>query len=122
MAKIKIDRKLVHEKYGKKCSYCGCDLQFKKMQIDHIKPQRMTWIKEDVMNHIDNLNPSCKRCNHYKRGNSLEGFRLLLKTMDERLAKMYVNKVALDYGIISLKKWDGIFWFEKFKNSTLTVG
>lgn len=109
--KIKIDRKQVYDKYDNHCSYCGTHLQYKKMQVDHIKPQ---WTNDPNMNHIDNLNPSCKRCNHYKRGDNLEGFRKKMITLHERIAKNYINKVAIDYGIITLKPFDGLFYFEKF--------
>jgi hypothetical protein len=78
------------------------------MQVDHIAPQRLGGSDE-----FDNLNPSCRSCNHYKRANSLEGFRRLLLTLHERIMKNYINRVGLDYGIIEIKPFDGEFYFEK---------
>jgi len=31
-------REKVWLKYGKHCAYCGCDLEYRKMQVDHIEP------------------------------------------------------------------------------------
>ena len=30
-------RLLLYEKYNHKCAYCGCNLEYKDMQVDHIK-------------------------------------------------------------------------------------
>ena len=27
----------LYEKYNNKCAYCGCDLEYKDMQVDHVK-------------------------------------------------------------------------------------
>lgn len=86
------------------------------MQVDHIRPQR-EWIECLVdgvdVNSIENLNPSCRRCNHYKRANSLEAFRRMLKTIHERIRKVYICKVAEDYGIMKIVPWDERFYFER---------
>ena len=29
-------RRLIYEKYNRRCAYCGCDLEYKQMQVDHI--------------------------------------------------------------------------------------
>lgn len=105
----------VYNKYGGHCAYCGKAIEYKDMQVDHIWPQHMmTLIDKEKMNHIDNLNPSCRHCNHYKRGESLESFRQMLKTLHERVRKIYICKVAEDYGIIEIKPWDGKFYFERW--------
>ena len=107
----KKQRELVWNKYGKRCAYCGSILAYKDLQVDHIKAKRRR--KPEIANVLENLNPSCRRCNHYKRGLSLESFRKRVKTLHERIAAQYIDKVALDYGIITIQPWDGIFWFEK---------
>ena len=64
-------RLLLYEKYNHKCAYCGCNLEYKDMQVDHIKSvyantdfkQVMT---EEEMYSVDNLLPSCRQCNFYK--------------------------------------------------------
>lgn len=98
----------VYEKYGGHCAYCGRAIQYKDMQIDHIKA-KYNGGTEDT----ENLNPSCRRCNHYKRTAGIETFRKMLKTLHERTQKIYINKVAEDYGIITVEPWDGVFYFEK---------
>lgn len=30
-------RKKLYEKYNHRCAYCGCELEYKDMQIDHVK-------------------------------------------------------------------------------------
>jgi 5-methylcytosine-specific restriction endonuclease McrA len=65
----------IYYKYGGRCAYCGREIEFKDMQVDHIFPQHMCiGIHTSKLKNIDNLNPSCRRCNHYKRGESLEYF------------------------------------------------
>ena len=86
------------------------------MQVDHIRPHR-EWIEaltegEDV-DDMNNLNPSCRRCNHYKRSLTVEKFRDYLKTLHERIAKDYITKVGLDYGVVKLEPFDGVFYFER---------
>ncbi len=98
----------VFEKYDGYCAYCGNELELNKMQVDHIKPRRT-----GGTNDIDNLHPSCARCNHYKRASGIEPFRELLKTLHERVRGEYICKVAEDYGIIEVKEWDGKFYFER---------
>jgi len=101
----------VYEKYNGHCAYCGKEIEYKDMQIDHKLPVRCSY--EDKVNEFENLMPSCRRCNHYKRSNLLNNYRWLLKTITKRLMKNYLFKVALDYGIIEIKEWDGRFYFEK---------
>ena len=60
---------------------------------------------------IENLNPTCHRCNHYKRAHTLETFRGMIKTLHERTQKIYI--CAEDYGIIKIEPWDGKFYYER---------
>ena len=64
---------------------------------------------------IENLNPSCRDCNHYKRALDVENYRKYLLTLDERIKKNYINRVAINYGVVSITKFDGKFYFEKVK-------
>ena len=76
---VKLDktRKLVYEKYNKKCAYCGENLEYKKFHIDHIKPR-----KSGGANDLTNYNPSCSKCNLQKANRTLEEYRFFLdKTM-----------------------------------------
>lgn len=111
----KIDRIKVYEKYDKHCGYCGKLITLKDMQVDHILPlcvRGYTHLDKDF-NDDENLMPSCRRCNHYKRGDNLEQFRNKMKTLHERVVSHYIGKVALDYSIVTISPFDGKFYFEK---------
>jgi len=105
-----IDRKKVYEKYKSCCAYCGQLMRFSDMQVDHIVSKRNGGTDE-----FENLNPSCRLCNHYKRADSLEGFRFMMSYLHERIAKIYIVRVALKYGMLTLQPFDGKFYFEKVK-------
>ena len=113
----KIDRQKVYDLYNKHCGYCGKELvSIKEMQVDHIHPQCLkiqSYHSIKDINDPKNLMPSCRRCNHYKRGDTLEQFRNKMKTLHERIESNYINKVAIDFGIIKMGSFDGIFYFEK---------
>ena len=110
----KVKRIETYDKYGHRCAYCGKPIEFKDMQVDHLTPQRMLYgIDRQHADCSENLMPSCRRCNHYKRAHSLERFRELLLTLHERVREIYICKVAEDYGIIEVKPWDGKFYYEK---------
>ena len=103
-----IDRSKIHAKYGGHCAYCGKKITVKEMQVDHIKP-----LCNGGTGDFDNLNPSCRRCNHYKRGGDLETLRWLVDGLLERLHRVYIYKVALDYGLLTEHDWNGKFYFER---------
>lgn len=125
MAVKPIIRGMVYRKYNGHCGYCGQEITLKTMQIDHIIPRCIGhFLKSDVMKNslktniknideFENLMPSCRRCNHYKRAYKLEDYRRLLKSLHERIQKNYINKVGVDYGIITIKPFDGMFYFER---------
>ena len=104
----KDERQQVYDKYNGHCAYCGKVIELKDMQADHIEPKRNIIKGERV-----EYNPSCRRCNHYKRAHSVETYRQMLKTIHERTQKIYICKVAEDYGIVKVEPWDGKFYFER---------
>lgn len=111
-------------KYDGHCAYCGKVIEYKAMQVDHIFPnhmnhylksttmKRLAGVDIDSIDHFDNINPSCRQCNHYKRALTLEEFRTRIKTLHERIIKQYICKVAVDFGIIQIQEWDGKFYYE----------
>lgn len=110
----KAQRQEIHSKYGGRCAYCGKVIAYKDMQVDHVFPKHMCiGTHESKLTDMENLFPTCRRCNYYKGGNVLEGFRSILGTLHERVRKQYICKVAEDYGIIKVEPWDGVFYFEK---------
>lgn len=116
-----MDKKLRERIYNKldgHCSYCGREIKFKEMQVDHVEPQ---YKKVDPLHFglsidvdsFENLMPACRRCNHYKRASDLEWFRKRMTSLHERISNHYINKVAIDFGMMQVKPFDGIFYFEK---------
>ena len=104
---MKTKREKIRQKYGCKCGYCGCDIDLKTMQIDHIIPKSdYMWVQSDeVKNKIGfplyspndyiNFMPTCKICNHYKRDLPIDpyredrvGFRQYMLKFHIRLGKL----------------------------------
>ena len=75
MAISKKIREEVYRKYDGHCAYCGREIAYKDMQVDHFLPLRAWRIEDAGKDDISNLMPSCRMCNHYKRANTLETFR-----------------------------------------------
>jgi 5-methylcytosine-specific restriction endonuclease McrA len=114
-------RERVHKKFDGHCAYCGKEIQYSQMQIDHFYPQckgkfYSRRFKIDV-HAEENLMPTCRRCNHYKRAASPGQFRKLMKTLHERLDKIYILSVARDFGMATVKPFDGLFYFEKVRRA-----
>ena len=101
-------RKKVWTKYDCKCAYCGEALEYKEMQVDHIEPKFL-----GGANDTGNYNPSCRQCNFYKSTFSLDQFKGQLATITERIKKPFIVRLAIKYGIISFKPFDGKFYYEK---------
>ena len=81
----KAKRQAVYDKCGGHCAYCGCELELKDMQVDHIVPmarcfdyhrEHKTAEEVDVM---ENYLPTCRSCNHYKSSLSIERFRMCVE-------------------------------------------
>ena len=107
-------RQDVYQKYGGHCAYCGRIIDYKDMQIDHFKPL-YGW--EDVhvdLNAFENLMPSCRMCNHYKRANSLETFRRYIEEIPDKLMENYIYKVGVAYGEVVENRHKVKFYFERF--------
>lgn len=110
-------REKIYNKYNCKCAYCGKDIEYKDMQVDHLIPQRLIdKYGKDKIECFENYMPTCRRCNHYKRGNSLEAFRKAISEIPTKLYRdNYIYKVGEDFGLIkSIYDAQIIFWFETF--------
>ncbi len=133
----KKDRQEVFDKYGGRCSYCGCELD-STWQVDHAVAKRI-WIYTHAtmegVNDMINLMPSCAVCNHYKRSKQIEnmgelliGFRDYMLKFHVRLKrypkntrssesakkKVYMQRIADRYGITIDKPFNGVFYFETY--------
>jgi 5-methylcytosine-specific restriction endonuclease McrA len=80
MAISKSKREAVYRKYNGHCAYCGREIAYKDMQVDHFHPLRAWGIEDTGTDDLDNLMPACRMCNHYKRANSLETFSRIAPT------------------------------------------
>lgn len=119
----KKERQIVYEKYDGHCAYCGCELELKDMQIDHIVPvglssygnkESQCLIDEGKINELNNLLPACRQCNFYKGMRGLDGFRSRLKdTLWNTCTDTFQARLAMKYGMIVKHEWDGKFYFEQ---------
>lgn len=103
-------RKIIWLKYNKHCAYCGNIIRYEDLEVDHIDP-----CSKGGRNSKANFNPSCFRCNNYKSNHSLEQLRVMLKHLHSSIKDNPLAKVAICYGIVKLKPWDGKFYFEKLE-------
>ena len=70
--KISLSKKIaVAEKCNWRCAYCGKDLDFETLRLDHVTPKA-----KGGGNGVKNLLPCCNNCNSKKGTLDLESFRL----------------------------------------------
>lgn len=104
----------VWNKYHGKCAYCGCELPYNEMQIDHHIPLYQAEFENVKGLHtMENYYPSCRACNFYKGTNTIDLFRNQLQTLVERLNKIFIFRLAVKYGLITINKVNVTFEFEK---------
>lgn len=113
MAFNKKTREAVYAKYNGHCAYCGREIAYKDMQVDHFIAKR-GW-NENGSDNIANLMPACRMCNHYKRANSLEVFRMYIQEIPRKLRENYIYKVGVAYGNIIENEKPIAFYFEKME-------
>ena len=113
----------VYNKYDGHCAYCGKEIEYKDMQVDHKIPVR-NWNNKYTEEEIwcfENYMPACRRCNHYKRAHSLKSFRKMIEEIPKKLFRdNYIYKVGLDYGLVEAHEQKIKFYFEQveeLKNS-----
>lgn len=116
----KKERMAVYEKYGGHCAYCGCEIDYKDMQVDHAVPvnggpQSDLMLREGTMNNTDNLMPACRQCNFYKEASDIENFRWKIReVLQHSCINTFQARLGMKYGIITFNGWDGKFFFETF--------
>jgi len=115
-------RQIVHEKFNGKCAYCGCDVLFKDMHLDHIKPKYRGSTDQDLKkygidkgtNDLENLNPSCASCNSSKSTFTIENWRKELEMKHQRLMRDNSSfRILSRFGMIKVKK-NITFYFEVY--------
>lgn len=131
MAIKKHIREIVYNKCKGHCAYCGENIEYKQMQVDHIIPQAeyMWFIKnqhkipeylkhltEVDVDHIDNLLPACRVCNKWKNTFGIEMFRQEVFEQVKRCNDYSSNyRMAKRYGLIEETIKPIVFYFEREK-------
>jgi 5-methylcytosine-specific restriction endonuclease McrA len=112
--KIKKETRIkVWNKYGQRCAYCGCELDYKKMQVDHIHPFFL-----GGKDNYSNYNPSCARCNRRKDTLKKEQFRKEIALSIDRLNRDVSGyRMAKDFGLIKETQRKVVFYFEIFEKT-----
>lgn len=120
-------RQQVYAKCGGCCAYCGRTIRLDEMQVDHAiayaqaeygyeEERRVVqqMIDDGSIDSLDNLMPSCRACNFYKGGWDIERFRnRILRDLDHTCRSSFQTRLAMQYGMIQYRPWDGRFYFEK---------
>lgn len=102
-------REKVYQKYGGHCAYCGAEIEYNDMQIDHLHSVRNYGENND----FENLMPSCRQCNHYKSTLSLDRFRREVGKIGGRLNSVYIYRLAKAYGLVFENPKEIKFYFEE---------
>lgn len=109
-------RQQIYDMFDGHCAYCGRKIDYKDMQVDHVKPLYRGWKEapnrgEDV---LENLFPSCRRCNFRKGTFTIEQFRAELKRQCAGIMeRSFQVKQSLDYGLLEYHDIPIVFYFEK---------
>lgn len=107
-------RQQVYDKFHGHCAYCGCELEYKDMQVDHVESVYWAEIHGRENNSIENYMPSCRMCNYYKGTGTLEMFRERLGDMLMRNVRLpFDYRLALKYGLVVENVKPIVFYFEK---------
>ena len=109
-----LERRRIYDKTRGRCAYCGCKLQYKKMQVDHVKP-----LAHGGENREDNFLAACRSCNHRKGTSSLDSFRRQMERAVGVLARDSVTyRNAVRFGLVIPNPHPVTFYFEKLGGST----
>lgn len=105
----KAERLLIYDKCNRRCAYCGCDIEYKDMQVDHVKPLRVGGADE-----LSNMLPACRSCNHYKATLGVEDFKKYIEGIPKRLNRDSIPyAVGKRFGIVEENHKLIVFWFEE---------
>lgn len=105
----KHQRLQIYHAYNGKCAYCGCEIMYKDMQVDHVQP-----LCNGGEDQIRNMLPSCRSCNHRKGGSSVESFRSQVEHFIIVLARDNVTyRNAVRFGLVIPNPHPVKFYFEK---------
>lgn len=109
----KEERESIYHKTNGRCAYCGREMLIDEMNCDH-----MVSIHNHGADSLENLLPSCRECNHFKKACNVEGFRKRLKkALLSKKRTSFLESLLLRYG----ENWDTIFFFERCEEDDSSV-
>lgn len=116
-------RDAIYQKYSKHCAYCGREIVFGEMEVDHLIPIYHFEIKPELQNKspdtFDNLMPACRSCNRYKDTYDIETFRKVLSSIVFKLRRDHKTfGIGERFGLIHVDEHPIEFYFEKYKRET----
>lgn len=120
-------RRLVYEKYAGHCAYCGKEIKYEEMQVDHAVAFAQSWygtekerqeaeqmVTDGSIDDIKNLMPACRPCNFYKGGGGIESLRRkIMGELEHTCRDTFQARLAMQYGMLTYNVWDGKFYFER---------
>lgn len=105
----KEERKRLLEEFDCKCAYCGCDLNLRTMQLDHIIP-----LERNGKEELSNIFPVCKDCNTYKGLQTYNDFKASVARIPLTLGKKTASfRMLQRLGFVPRGIWNFLFNFEK---------
>lgn len=118
-------REQIYRKYDGHCAYCGKEITYKEMQVDHIKPIFRGWTDEEKERHLPkghaggdevlNYNPSCHACNFRKGTSDIDGFREAIEHGLECCRRDFTYRMMVRYGLVEEHPQRVVFYFENVK-------
>ena len=108
-------RENAHGRFEGHCAYCGKQIKYGEMEMDFLLP-----VKYGGKIEIENLLPSCRVCNRYRKNRKLEQFRSSLELIPKILTRdSGAYRIAKQYGMIKdVPKPSVQFWFEEETHRT----
>lgn len=121
--KVKLKRLSILNKFGGKCAYCGCDIQYNNFHTDHIVPKNRekgvySYYDPLKIDNVDNLNPSCGSCNSSKSCMSIEEFREHIINRLFRLNRDSSHyQICKRFELVKETNKEVIFYFETIESN-----
>lgn len=112
------EREMIYLKYDKHCAYCGCEIHFNEMEIDHLIPVYHFEVKPELQGKnpdtYSNLMPSCRSCNRYKDTYDIETFRQVVSDIPTKLRRFHnIFGIGERYGLVTTNEKQVKFYFEE---------
>ena len=116
----KATRLEVLNKYDNHCAYCGCELTYEQLNVDHKIPLYYAEFGYDInyLESMDNYMPSCRSCNKYKTTYTIETFRKMIEKQPDILNRdSSTYRLATKFGVVTPTPHKVKFYFEKVEEN-----